>query len=146
MTNDYQSLIQLNPIVQYAMNGFQRSSWCNISVLSMSSVKNYAIHVFANTPQDAMFLANQLKAFIEQRPMMNTGGFPDDISIGIRQPIKDPISMAYKVDMIMTAGMLRMQGSSSVPSQPSPISLVQNDREIINHGLVITNNGKQITN
>ncbi len=108
MTNDYSSLIQLNPVVAYAMHGFQRSSWCNMVTLMNASVKNYQISVFANTAQESMFIANQLKTYIESNPMINSGGVRDDISIGLRQPILDQQSLAYKTDMVMMAGMLQI--------------------------------------
>ena len=104
---DYQSLIQTNPIVQYAQgNGFQMSSWVNMNVLMSASVKSFEIYVYANTAQDSMFLANQLKQYIEMNPMSNSAGVADDVSIGVRHATLDPISQAYKTTMNMMTGML----------------------------------------
>jgi len=104
--NDYQSLIQGNPIVRFAQNGFQKSSWVNLVVLVDASVKHLAISVYANTPTEATHYANLLKNYIEQNPVKG-----DDVSIGLRPPILDPVSMAYKVEMMMMAGQLMITQS-----------------------------------
>ncbi len=108
MTVSYQNLIQTNPVVPYAMQGFQKAAWCNLIVLSLSSVKQYQISVYANTAAEAVFYANNLKAHIEANPMVNDFGVIDDIAIGLRPARLDNESKAYFVEMVMNTGMLQI--------------------------------------
>jgi hypothetical protein len=108
MTNDYQSLIQRNQLVPYALHGFGRASWCDYTVTMNASVKSFEIRVYANTPLDATLQATRLKAYIENNPMQNSSGHTDDISIGMRTPVLDPVSSAYVVTLIFNSGMLQI--------------------------------------
>ncbi len=107
MTNYYQNLIESNPTVPFRVHGFASDHWCNYQIITDASIKQFQISVYANTPDDARFYADRLKTYIEQNPMMNDYiNHPDDISIGVRQPILDTMSSAYKVDMILMTGAL----------------------------------------
>ncbi len=106
MTNDYLSLIQRNTIVAYASNGFQRASWCNSIVLMDASVKQISISVFANSAFEATHFATMLKGYLEANPMKN-----DQVSIGLKPPIWDPVQHAYRCDMIMMTGQLMVTQS-----------------------------------
>lgn len=72
-----------------------------------ASIKQFQVSVYANTPNDSRFYAERLKVYIEQNPMINEYiNHPDDISIGVRQPVLDGMSSAYRTDMIMMTGAL----------------------------------------
>lgn len=108
MNQYYTNLIQSNPIVPFQVHGFASDHWCNYSILTdASSIKKYQISVYANTATDVRFYAERLKDHIENNPMTNEYIYqPDDISIGMRQPVLDTMSQAYKIDMIMLTGAL----------------------------------------
>lgn len=107
MTNYYHELIQANPTVPFKVHGFASDHWCNFQITTDASIKQFQISVYANTHSDALFYADRLKGHIEQNPWTNEyTGYPDDISIGVRQPVLDQLSKAYKVDMIMMTGAL----------------------------------------
>ena len=109
MTNYYQDLIQSNPVVPFRVHGFASDHWCNYEIITDASIKQFQISVFANTPSDARFYGERLKTYIEQKPWTN--GYinhPDDIAIGLRQPVLDQLSSAYKVDMVMMTGALTL--------------------------------------
>ena len=113
--NSYDDIIQRNPIVPFSMNGYQKSAWYNYNQMSNSSVKKYVIVIYANTPGEAIAYANQMKTYLENNPMTNRGGALDDVSVGMRQPVRDLPSMGYKVDLVMDAGMLRIPSGSRQP-------------------------------
>lgn len=107
MNNYYQSLIQANPAVPYKMYGFASDHWCNFQIITDASIKQFQISVYANTPDDARFYAERLQDHLKQNPWTNDyTNHPDDISIGMRQPILDQFSSAYRVDLIMMTGAL----------------------------------------
>lgn len=107
MTNYYQRLFEANPIVPHKVHGFASSHWCNYQIITNASIKQFQVSVYANTHSDALFHANRLKSYIEQNPWTNDyTNHPDDISIGLRQPVLDQLSSAYKVDMIIMTGAL----------------------------------------
>ncbi len=103
----YTNLIQTNPIVPFKVYGYASDHWCNYDILTDASVKKFQVSVFANTANDARFYAEQLKNHIKSNPMMNEYiNQPDDISIGVKQPVLDQMSSAYRIDMIMLTGAL----------------------------------------
>ena len=106
MTNDYASLIHNNPIVPYAMHGFQRSHWCNMITVMSASVKQFHIFVYANNAAEATSYANRLKQYIEAHPVQG-----DNVSIGLQFATLDPVSHAYRVGMVMNTGNLIMAQS-----------------------------------
>jgi len=111
--NDYGSLIQLNPIVPYDMQGWGKSHWCNYFVgMNTSSNKNIQIRVFANTATEATFHANRLKTYLENNPVTTPYGTADDVSIGVMFPIYDPQTRAHVVTLSMLAGNLTIMASS----------------------------------
>tara|TARA_R110000772_G_scaffold5454_1_gene19463 strand:- start:14464 stop:14793 length:330 start_codon:yes stop_codon:yes gene_type:complete len=107
MNNYYPNLIQSNPVVPFKVHGFASDRWCNYAMTTNASIAEFHISVYANTASDARFYAEQLKTHIHKNPMLNTYiNHPDDISIGMRQPVIDQLSSAYKVDMILMTGAL----------------------------------------
>jgi hypothetical protein len=109
MTNSYQNLMSSNKIVPHALHGFGKSHWFNYTMTVDTSIKSFELRVYANTSQEALFYAGQLKNYIESNPMQNSSGHDDDISIGTKAPILDPISSAYLVVMIFNSGMLQIK-------------------------------------
>lgn len=109
MTNYYQNLIQVNPVVPFKVHGFASDHWCNYEIVTDASIKQFQISVYANTHSDTLFYADRLKTHIEQNPWTNGyTGHPDDVSIGLRQPVLDTLSSAYKVDMVVMTGALSL--------------------------------------
>ncbi len=107
MNRYYPNLIESNPAVPFRVHGFASDHWCNYFMLTNASIAEFQISVYANTADDARFYADRLKVYIEQNPMLNNYiNHPDDISIGIRQPVIDQLSSAYKVDMVLMTGAL----------------------------------------
>ncbi len=121
MTNDYQSLIHLNPVIPYQLHGFRSSHWCNMLTIMDGQTKQFHISVFANTPQQATFYASQLQQYIEMNPMKNHIGGVDDISIGVRSPIFDTVSQGYIATMIVNTGMLQFINTRIAPVKPYAI-------------------------
>lgn len=110
MNNYYQRLIENNPEVFYRVHGYAIDRWCNYQIINdATAIKQFQISVYANTASEARFYADRLKSYIEQNPMTNEYiNQPDHITIGVRQPVLDQFSSAYRVDMIMMTGALIM--------------------------------------
>ena len=141
---DYQSMIQLNPIIPFSPSGYQKARWFNYRVLSTASVKSFQLFVYGNLAQDAVRDANQLKQYFESRDVGT------DIAIGILAPKLDDVSLAYVVQMNMNVGALRMGIGMGGTKSQLHIGIQQHIHheqfDVVNHGLLITNNGKTIVN
>ena len=61
--------------------------------------------VYANTAEEASFYATRLQTYIQH----NKIGY-EDISLGMRAPILDRESQAYKVDIFIDVGNLMIMG------------------------------------
>ena len=112
MQTTYLRVIRINPVVPYAIDGYHKSHWCNAITLSSASVKQFQIAVFANSVIEVRTYAERLKRYLEKNPIGH-----DHISIGLRSPVLDPLSQAYKIEMVMITGNLYM-GSRSPSTKP----------------------------
>jgi hypothetical protein len=107
---DYEYLIQTNPIVPYAMDGWRKSHWCNYFVLmDTPDNKNIQIRVFANTPREAIYYAKELKNYLENHPMSEYGK-TDHVSVAVMFPVYDQESEAYVVRLNVLIGNLLVMG------------------------------------
>jgi hypothetical protein len=89
------------------------------------SAKNYVLSVYANYADESYALANQLANYVENTAVMNPvteGSY--DCSVGVKKPVFDVESLAYKTDIVvLVAGNLRVinEGAGiATPPQPPP--------------------------
>ena len=146
--NTYDDIIRRNPVLPFSINGYQKGAWYNYNQMSNASIKKYVIVVYANTPQQALSYANNMKTYLESNPLTNRGGALDDISVGIRQPIYDQTSMGYRADIVMDAGMLRIPSGSRQPKtelellEEKFVMVVHDDEYVTQDGQYVTNGEK----
>ncbi len=144
MITDYQSMIQLNPIIPFSPSGYQKARWFNYMVTSTSSIKSFQLFVYGNLAQDAVRDANDLKRYFETR---DVGNF--SIAIGVLAPKLDTESLAYVVQINMNVGALRI-AMGGTKSKPMTLGLQRPPHvpstDIVNRGIPVTNSGIAVIN